>query len=181
MGQAARHALAATALLALAACGGEPSQNPLNLTAPCPSIGIIADAADLSRYAGPGRDLSTLVLDARIAGFSARCDFAPRNAGLDVALNITIDIERGPAATERTADLAYIVAVMDASGRTIQSRASFPVHATFPPNVPRIRDTEDGVTIRIPGPPNDARTRRVLIGFELTEAELALNRQRGPR
>ncbi|WP_111399697.1 hypothetical protein [Humitalea rosea] len=180
MGRLARPALAA-AVLALAACGGEPSQNPLNLTAPCPRIGLIGDAADLTRHAGPGRDLTTLVLDARIAGFNAKCDFASRNSGIDVTLSPIFEVERGPAAQSRTAEFTYIVAVMDASGQAIQSREAFPIRASFPPNAPRVRDDSERITIRIPGNPAEVRNRRVLIGFQLTEAELALNRARGPR
>ncbi len=172
---------AAAAVLLLAGCGRDAADNPYNLTAPCPRVGIIADAADLTRFAGNSQDLSALVLDARIAGFNARCDYASRGAGLDVSLTVGIDLERGPAATSRAAEISYLVAVVDTDGQTILSRQAFVVRANFPANVSRIRDSGERLTIRMPGSPVASAQRQVLIGLQLTEAELALNRRRGNR
>ncbi|WP_431285280.1 hypothetical protein ACQW02_10970 [Humitalea sp. 24SJ18S-53] len=172
----------AAAALALAGCGGgDASGNPFGMTAPCPRVGIIADAADLSRYAGGSQDLSALVLDARIAGFSARCDYASRGGGLNVELTVTLDIERGPAAQSRNAEVTYLVAVVDTNGETILQRQAFPVRVTFPSNVTRVRDDGEKLTIRMPGNTSASAARQVLIGLQLTEAELALNRRRGAR
>ncbi len=180
--RAARGAAVGACVVALMLAGcGDAANNPLNLTAPCPRVGIIADAADLTRHAGASQDLSALVLDARIAGFSARCDYASRGGGLDVALSVAIDIERGPAAQGRTAEIAYIVAVVEPDGETILSRQAFPVRASFPANVTRLREDGERLTIRMPGNASTAASRQILIGLQLTEAELALNRRRGAR
>ncbi|MBE9606169.1 hypothetical protein IAI18_14995 [Acetobacteraceae bacterium H6797] len=150
-------------------------------TAPCPRIGIISDAADLTRFSGGSRDLAAMQLDAKITGFNAKCDFAERGKALDVSLTINIQAERGPAFQGRVAELPYLIAVVDPAGNRVMAREAYVIRANFEPNVPRTQVGTEEVSIRIPGIPPEAAQKSVLIGFQLTPDELALNRQRGPR
>ncbi|MDJ0390061.1 hypothetical protein QMO56_18285 [Roseomonas sp. E05] len=153
-----------------------------NATAPCPRIAILADAADLTRFRpGGGQDLTAMELNASLSGFQAKCDYAPRQAGLDVTLTPNFNAERGPAAQGRTAEIPYMVAVVD-NGNHILSRATYTMQVEFPSNVSRTKNEGEELSIRIPGQPQAAAAqKRILLGFVLSPEELALNRQRGPR
>lgn len=175
--------LAALALAGLAGCGSTDSKNPLaNATAPCPAISLLGDAADLTRYRGPGRDIPSMVLDARLTGYQAKCDYAPGHKGLDVTLRLGLAAERGPAATARTASLPYFVAVTTAGEGRILAKANYSAEVEFPANVNRLQTSGEQISIRIPAAtPGEAAQRQVVLGFQLSPEELALNRQRGPR
>ncbi len=178
----AGRAAALAGLLLPAACGGAPRDPMAEVTAPCPRVALLGEAADLTRYDGATRDLSALVLDARLTGFTATCDYAPRNAGLDVTLRLAMSAERGPAARGREATLPYLVAVVTPDEREVLAREGYSAQAVFPANVGRVRTQGEEITIRLPGrDPQEAARRTVLLGFALTPEELALNRQRGPR
>ena len=179
---AARGLPGAAGLLLLAACGGAARDPMAEITAPCPRVALLGEAADLTRYAGGGRDLSALVLDARLTGFTARCDYAPRNAGLDVTLRLAMSAERGQAAPGREATLPYLVAVVTPDETAVLAREAYGAQVAFPVNVNRVLTRGEEISIRLPGrDPQEAAQRTVLLGFVLTPEELALNRQRGPR
>jgi len=171
------------AVLLLGACsGGSGTPNLLqNATAPCPRIAILADAADLTRFRpGGGQDLTAMELNASLSGFQAKCDYAPRQAGLDVTLTPNFKAERGPAAQGRAAEIPYMVAVVD-DGNHVLSRATYNMQVEFPPNVSRTRNEGEELSIRIAGQPQQAAQKRILLGFVLSPEELAMNRRRGPR
>ncbi|MCQ4161813.1 hypothetical protein NON00_18020 [Roseomonas sp. GC11] len=169
------------AALLLAGCGSGDRGNPLlDGKAPCPAISILADGADLTRFRpGGGRDLTAMEFNASISGYKASCDFAPRNAGLDVTLKPSFLVERGPAATGRAAEMTYMVAVAQ-DGNPVAPPSLFGLKVEFPANVSRSAG-EDEVTIRLPGTPAQAARRQIWISFQLSPEELALNRARGPR
>lgn len=169
-------------LLLVGACSGGSATDPLrNATAPCPRVAILSDAADLTRFRpGGGQDLTAMELNASLSGFQAKCDYAPERAGLDVTLTPSFTAERGPAAQGRTAEIPYMVAVVEDESR-ILSRATYSMQVEFPPNVSRSRSAGEELSIRIPGTPQSAAQKTILLGFVLSPEELALNRRRSPR
>jgi hypothetical protein len=160
------------AALALSACSDTSEQFP----PPCPATSILGDAADLTRYRGTGQDLTDMVLSGRITGLSGSCK---RVAG-DVVLttvNVGLDLTRGPAARGRRVETAYFVALT--KGDTILAKQIYPLRGQFPPNTDRVRLTGDQIEVRVPNKERDsAASYRVLVGFELTPEELAINRAR---
>ncbi|MGG5823688.1 hypothetical protein [Falsiroseomonas sp. HW251] len=166
-------------LAALAACGGS---GPAGVTtAPCPRISILADGADLTRFRPGGpRDLSAMAVDARITGFQAQCDFASARR-LDVRVTPEFAVERGPAATGRTVDLPWFLAVSTAEEEVLD-RTTSSTRVTFPQNVGRAGAV--GPTVRFTMPIGEgvrAQDYLVRIAFQLDADELAYNRTRGPR
>lgn len=168
----------------LSACGGGDSDGLLGQApAPCPSIGILADGADLTRFSqGAGFDLTRMVVDARIVGFDARCDYTGRDrAALDVRITPRFEAERGPAAEGRAVDLPWFVAVSDPEDRVLDRRA-YATRVGFGTNVTRTR--VEGEAVRMTLPLTEGRQADdylVRLSFQLTPEELELNRRRGPR
>ena len=173
---------AAAALLALAGCGGGPRGDDLLVS--CPTPGLLREAVDLTRYRDAAvPDLTNLLLDARLVGIeNGRCQRARDDRSVVVQFGVTVAAERGPAATGgRSQNIPLVVGVTDPQGRVL-SRQTFAQAITFPANSTRTRVTSEPIELILPV----SATRRgsdygVVVGFLLTEAELAANRRRGPR
>jgi len=162
--------LAAPLLIAACGLGSGPEQPPA-----CPQVGILQDAADLARYRpGGGTDITDMVVEARMTGVSGGCQRTSRDA-VEVMLRIGIEATRGPRATSRAEALPYFIAVTDTQGRVVD-KAEFTTTVEFPSNVSRRQGTDEQ-RIVIPATMNPADL-NVTIGFQLTQAELALNRRR---
>src|SRR6516164_9439082 len=89
----------ATSLL-LAGCGPKA-----DVFAPqCPDMKLLGDASDLTRFKGTGRDVTDMVLDARITAVPGSCKAAP---GGKVAATIRVEFEatREPALQGRDVQL----------------------------------------------------------------------------
>jgi hypothetical protein len=167
--------------LALAACG---SSAPDPGQAPCPRIAILADGADLTRFRpGAPRDLTAMVVDARLTGFDARCDYAGRDRrAVEVLITPRFEAERGPAADGRSVDLPWFVVLSDPEDTVNIQRAAATTQASFPTNVARTVATGRPAQIMVQ-PAEGTRVAEYLvrIAFQLTPDELAFNRQRGRR
>jgi hypothetical protein len=168
------------AALALAGCGGFRPDTGAS-QAPCPRIAILADGADLTRFRPGGTgDLAAMVIDARITGFDARCDFVGRGGAVEVRLTPRFEAERGPAAEGRSTDLPWFVALTDAEDTTLLAREAYATRMLFPSNV--ARSTATGPTARVVVPEGVRVADTTLrVSLQLTPEELALNRRRGPR
>ena len=117
-------------VLLLAGC----SSNKNAFAPACPRAAILADAADLLRYRdGGGRDLTDLVLSARILGVSGDCKPGETSRQLATQMQVTFEVTRGPAMGQRDVDMMLFVAVSDQD--QILDKKLFPVHVVFPSNV----------------------------------------------
>ncbi|WP_237214522.1 hypothetical protein [Falsiroseomonas oryziterrae] len=170
----------ALAALALAGCGATGGSGA-GATA-CPRIAILADGADLTRYRpGAPPDLTQMVVDARIAGFEARCDVTNRGGALEVRITPRFEAERGPAAQGRTAELGWFAAVTDTADNVLD-RVSGRTQVTFPANTTRAAAAGPAVQLDLPlAGGQRAADYLVRLSFQLTPEELAQNRRRGPR
>jgi hypothetical protein len=174
--------LALSALPLLAGCGGGGSVLNRRPQAPCPRVALLAEAVDLTRYrAGTAPDIGTVEVDARLTGFQARCDYAPRDAGLDVTVVVQVAAERGPAAAGRSLDLPYVIGVTDEEEGRVLSSGTDVLRVTFPEGQRRTETRGEEMVIRIPGDVRRAAEKAVLIGFQLSPEQLAANRRRGVR
>lgn len=164
------------AAAALGGCGATGDEFP----PACPTVAILGDAADLSRYRGASHDLTDMVVSGRITGLSGSCKRANRGAVVVTTVSVALELTRGPAAPGRAASAAYFVAL--ARGETILAKQGFPLSAEFPPNTERVRLTGDEVEVPVPNRGTEgAASYRILVGFELTPQELASNRRRNAR
>lgn len=172
--------LAAFAMVvSLAACSGKEDQG-----APCPQARVLGEPSEMTRYRdGPGRDPTDVLFVARMMKVVGECDYPTKGGPIDVDLEVTMDVLRGPAMTDEAAGFRYFVALTewteDATGEpVIHSREAFPVETRIPAG-------HRGLTyrdvLRIKVPRTDARDVRryvIYLGFELTMEELSRNRER---
>ncbi len=164
-----------TVAVSVAACSNSTEKFP----PACPSLAVLRDAADLTRYAAADRDLSDLALDARITAVPAKCERGEPGK-VKATLSVAVEVTRGPAATGRRADVPYFVGVTE--GTRVLDEQDYTIGVTFPPNVDRIRATGSDVVLKLPvSREKSAAAYSIYVGFRLSPEELALNRQRGPR
>lgn len=171
------------ALLAVVTLAGCAPQRIEDLLVPCPALVLPADLADLSRYQpGAQPDLSTLIFDARVTAVEGTCRRGRRDQSVEATLALRFRLDRGPAAAGRGFQLPWFLALLDSQTDAVVSRQSFNMPGQFSVNTTSANVTSQPVEISFPlGQGRRVQDFRVLVGFQLTEEELALNRSRGPR
>ena len=163
-------------LATLSACGPE---DPNGFAPECVPVGILAEAADLTTYAGPSHDLSTLVTQASIAGVNGTCSNAQQGHALHTEASVVISILRGPGATARDVSIPYFIALVH--GSTIVSKHDLSIEAHFPANVDRLALKSDPLVLDLPiSRRMDSASYRLEVGLQLTPAQLAYNREHMP-
>ena len=165
LGWAPRAALLATLLPALVECG--PARN--EFPPACPGTAILGNAADLNAYRpdSPGRDLTDLVLHARVVGIRGNCTEGDRKNQLAVTASLLVELTRGPAMQGRETDVPMFIAVVD--GDTILDKHVYLMHASFPSNVDRVTLTPGDTSMVLPvtGARSGAAY-TIVAGFQLT-------------
>ena len=169
--------------LALAGCGSTP------VPPVCPPVSVISEAATLTRFApGRGSDLLDVDMRAEVADVRSGCIFAKDDNGaskLVVAVAPTIIAARGPANENKKADFQYFVSVVG-TDRAILNKQLFPVNIVFPGNTTRMETVQDEPPVSIDLPvdadgydsADDSALRyEILLGLQLSEAELRYNRR----
>jgi hypothetical protein len=179
LGWAPRAALLAALLPLLAECG--PTRN--QFAPPCPARAILGDAANLDVYrasgtSGGARDLTDLVLHARIVGMRGSCKQGDEKNQLAVTVNVGVDLTRGPAMAGRETDVPVFVAVTQ--GDTILDKYVYRMHVVFPSNVDRITLTPGEANLILPvTPTKSGAAYTILAGFQLTPDQMARTPQTG--
>jgi hypothetical protein len=160
-------------VVALAGCGGP---DPDRFAPACPVPSIPRDLGDLHLFRGTGRDITDVILDGRITGIQGSCT-RDTAAVVVTTINVGMVLTRGPANTSRTADISYFVAVSD--GDTILDKRIYTLRAEFPPNTERLRLDGDQIDLRLPiTAQKTAAAYRISVGFQLTPAQVEINRTR---
>ena len=170
-------------VLALSGCSILDVNTPI---LPCPETKVLGDAGSFTRFRdGPGRDLSDITFEGRIAKTIASCEYSiARDSGkgtLSVTMNVVFKALRGPAAKKKNLSFNYFVAVTDTSKKII-SRNTFRMDLTFPANVTQLKREDKKILLNIPlGPKDDGSGFLIFTGFQLSADELKFNRARGQR
>jgi len=153
--------------LLLAGCAGEPE------TRPCPQAVVLNDASRQVKFSGEGRDLTDVLFEASIGAGRLVCEY-DENV-LDVDLQVKVIASRGPANSDRLANISYFVAVAR-SDQTVLARESFDIAIPFPGNRTRVSGLEEiGQVITLQGN-EDGGNYRIYVGLDLTHEELEYNR-----
>lgn len=177
-GAATRAIILAALVPLLAGCGLFGSKKE----PPCPRVSVLSDASNLTRFRpGPGRDITDVTLTAEITGFKGGCTWDNDKKILTVALQVEMDLRRGPAASGDEAEVTYFVAVPrlypDPKAKMI-----LPVKTKFPSGADRLHvmDNEVDVNLPIKDMNNDVDKDDIVLGLQLDQAELEYNRRRKP-
>src|SRR3546814_9142703 len=94
--------LALAGLAVLAGCAGEPESRP------CPQAVVLNDASRQVKFNGQGRDLTDVLFEASISAGRLVCAYDDNV--LDVDLQVEVIAARGPANSDRLANITYFVA-----------------------------------------------------------------------
>lgn len=159
--------LVLAAVLALSACA---SDEPLG---PCPEVVVLSDAARQVKFEGQGRDLTDILFEADLEAVRLVCSYDDEE--LDVDLQVRVIASRGPANSDRLANMNYFVAVAR-SDRTILARRSFDITIPFPGNRTRVSGLEEIGQVITLAPGEDGTNYLIYLGFDLTPEELQFNR-----
>ena len=175
------HRLAAPRLLlasligaaAVAGCESADQFPPI-----CPSLALLKDAADLQRFAGGGRDISELVVQARLTAVPATCTRADATH-VRARLQVAMDLTRGPAAQGGRLEVPYFVGVTE--GAQVRDEQDYQIKADFPSNIDQVQVTGDPIDLLLPiTRTKTAAAYQIFVGFRLSPAELANNRAQKP-
>jgi hypothetical protein len=170
-----RPAAALALALALGGCGWLGLAEAPNPRSICPQGLILADAGEVTIFReGPGRDITDVMAQARIADVAVGCKPDRRSVAVD--LQVAIAAERGAANRDGRQDVEYFVAVVDPQGE-ILTRQTFRMSFVWPENRMRV-GTVDELEPRIPiAGPDKAPAYQIWVGLQLTEEQLAWNRR----
>jgi hypothetical protein len=139
----------------------------------CPSSGVVGGIGNVSRFDGRGTGFANLAYRASLSQVSSDCKID--SSGVTVTVAVATLAELGPAATGRSADFPYFVAVTDSHDKIVAKRV-FPNTVNFAGNQSR-GGSQDTVSERVPlANPKTADRYHVVFGFQMTEDELAYNR-----
>lgn len=172
----ARRRVATAALgacLVLTGCGlfgdGPPPR-------PCPPVFVLEEADRLTKFrAGPGRDITDIAFEARIADFTGSCEDDDGKMELDLAIDFAV--ERGPANRSNEARFTYFVAIPKFYPQP-EGKRRFDVVARFEGGRTRgVRREELNLNIPVPKG-QSTRDFEIYLGIQLSPEELEFNKER---
>ena len=157
-------------LLALAGCGFADRGPP----PPCPTTIPVAEARELTRFVGQGRDLTDVLFEARFLDVTLVCAYD--DGVIEMDMRVRIMAVDGPADRDRKITLTYFVAIATLD-RKIVAREEFELEVPFEGNRTRVIAVEE-VAPRIPLRPGQTGADYVIyVGLALTPAELQYNQE----
>lgn len=141
----------------------------------CPRFGGLETAIQQVKFRpGDGKDLTDVMYMVRLDSVQRKCQYDKN--GVAIEMSVGFALELGPANPHRNAAFQYFVAIADADSKVL-AKEVFPVTLTFPANVGYV-EKKDVLDQRIPLPVNrSASAYQILVGLQLSEAELEYNRQ----
>jgi len=170
-----------TAVAVLTACssiGTNALDNRQN-AGPCPTVGALYDAGRIVKFDGGSNTYGNITYTGEVTGVRLYCRYVD-DSPLLAEVEIGFAFGKGPKAVERRHDYNYFVTVMRRDRRVL-AKEVFTVRANFKDDVvasaaeligrieiPRLDDSISGGNFE------------VLVGFELTDEQLAFN-QNGQR
>ena len=162
----------------LSGCGPEK-----NVFAPaCPTPALVRELADLARYrpGATGRDLTDLVVQARIAGIAGSCEDGDRKGTVSARVTVSLEAVRGPALTGKTVQLPLFVAVTE--GDSVLDKNLYSAVVEFTGNIDRVGVTSQAINFVLPvTATKSAAAYSIVAGFQIAPEEAAANRLQGKR
>ena len=166
-------ALLAILAVGISGCGSDSDDLRLgNLS--CPAVTVAPFTGDQVKWDGNGRDLTNLVSRTHLADATGTCSRSPGDPAVTTSLTVKLDLLRGPAATSRTIDATYFVAVIR-RGQVID-REYYPLSGTFESNSSSLHLEGKPVVSKLPlSDLYKGSDYAIETGLQLSPAELADN------
>lgn len=141
----------------------------------CPTAGILTDAAQLTEYAGPGRDITDVAYRWELIDAAARCTYDGNV--VNVEYGFSVEAALGPAATQARRTVPVFIALTTADERIVEKRV-IDVTAEFRNGERRVTYAKTFDDIAFDVGEGDGRFYTIIIGFQLTPEQLEENRRR---
>lgn len=164
-------AIAAAALLA--GCGTDR-------TGDCPTITGVTDASVATVFRpGTTSDPSNVLYTVELTNVQGQCDIDKKERYADASLEISFRATRAPSGNEAHYTIPYFVAITEGSERILVKR-SYSVAVEFEPGqtTATVSDTV-GSTHLEPAKDKHPYDYQILVGLQLSKAQLDYNRQGG--
>ena len=148
---------------------------------PCPSAAVLADASSYIQFPeGAAPDPSHALYTAQITGVSTDCDFDKKERTADSSLVITFRVSRAPNGSPLHGSIPYFLVVNGANGAIIL-RQQFKVDFQLAPGEANTSFTDNVSSVNIDlGKDKWPWDYQLLVGLQLTKAQLDYNRTVGP-
>jgi hypothetical protein len=143
---------------------------------PCPMLGVLYDSSRLVEFSGPEERFNNVAYTGELRGVRGLCRYTGSDP-IEMSLEIDMAFGKGPAASDNSRVYRYWVAVTRANLAPVEKQY-FDVTVNFPRGEDRMAGSEIIEKITIPRA-NDTISGanfEILVGFELTPAQLAFNR-----
>jgi len=153
---------------------GGPQANP----GPCPNTLALYDAHRMVDIHGEVNTFEHVGFTGEILNVASLCRYTDSQAKpLNMEMAVRLAFGRGPAAQGDTHTYDMFVAVTR-TDRVVIDRQVFPITVTFEPGQDRVEVIEQFKPISIPrvNASTSGENFEVLVGFELTDEQLAFNR-----
>ncbi|MDE8344680.1 MAG: hypothetical protein POH28_00695 [Acidocella sp.] len=138
----------------------------------CPKVNVLEQAQSLTLFL-PGRtDVSGQITTAQITGVAGACTLQPKKHLLTVSFQAGFAASDGPADNGAALVLPYFVAIT--RDDKIISKADYTIRLAFDGNESTAQATSKPLKIQLSNAEQNADV-QVLVGFELTPAELGHN------
>lgn len=145
----------------------------------CPTIGVLQHAVDITVFQpGKGRDLTDVEYEGEFRGVGTDCDYDEDLRMIEATAKFKMLARRGPAARNSQIELPIFVAIVAAGGQVVDKR-QYPVLLKFEDGTDVAQTADELQDIKIYLEPGDStRSYEILIGYQLSESQLAYNRSR---
>ena len=162
-------------LLTLTACGGNDSER-LRI---CPRVGVLYDASRLTLFGPSGEEIAAnITYDLEMTNARIQCDFDDTRVVADIEFELIAN--RGPAATPGKMPLRYFIAVTELNQRVLDKRYQV-YELDMNPGQQRLRVTRSLKNISFDfGRLGRPDLYEILVGWDLTPAQLEFNRSQSP-
>ncbi len=143
----------------------------------CPQAGILTDARLLTQYReGGGRDITDVAYRWEMLDAAADCSYDDNVMSVTYAFNLAVEL--GPAARSATTEAPLFIALTK-GGQDVINKTVFTQEAEFERGQRAVTYTHQYDDIELDIGEDDGRQYQVVVGFQLTPAQLQENRRRG--
>ena len=169
--------LAAFALAAIMLWGCSTESDTAKEAGGCPSGAALADAASVTKLRpGGGKDLTDVIMTAELAKPEIACDYDKDSGKVDVSLSFPITVRRGPADKGEAQTLSYFVAIVDLDNN-VAGKQTFARDIAIDQNAATFNESPGTISFTV-GKDKKPVGYEVLVGFQLSQDELAYNREK---